>query len=511
MKSLFLSLALSAGILCGVAAERITWAELPEPVKAVVMKEDHGEIRRIERDAEHGQALYKIEYDFRTRNKVLSAREDGTIVHETQVAWPKVPRDVQRAILDQGEGNPRAITFENRNGMPLYHVEFQASDHPLTLSQTGQVVSRGEPRGLRIPTSQVISRPAPRIPSQFPTQPKPAAPQPQIETQQEAGFAMPLVNARPVSFSDLPPAVQRTIQTQTGGAKIRSLQEGTLQGRTVYQVSFRDQEGEHTALRVSQNGAFLDQVAGADLESQPDQPQWDAQAWGGFALPLSEGRKVSWNELPGQVQKTVRSYSGDARIESINKGKLLGMTAYQAAFKPDGVHHELRVAEDGSFLEQSADGRVVAQSPLFRNRMAFLRKVPGPAQGVIQEQAGRSMIRAVQDQLHEGEQVYRVALEDKGRQTEFLVARDGRIVQGAIREAAGAEPGEMTRKITFDQLPQPVQQTVRTQVDVNRIEDIDERRRGGETRYEVGFKREDGTHVELLIEPTGRVLRIDEH
>jgi uncharacterized membrane protein YkoI len=506
MKSLVLSLVLSAGIACGVAADRITWVELPDPVKQAVMKEDHGEIRRLERDVQNGQTLYNVEYDFRTRNKVATFRQDGTLVRETQVVWSSVPRPVQRAILDQGQGNPREITLEARYGQPVYHVQFPGAEEPFLFSPSGHLVGRGEPGGLRIPTSAVISRPAPGIPSRIPSQKAPPhKPMPQVG--QQPGLTATLQNARHITFAELPPEAQRSVQTQTVGAKIENIQAGTLHGRPVYQVTFRDREGESNVLRVGEDGSFLQRLAAAELQDQTD---WDPRAWGGFTLPLSEGRHVTWEQVPPAAQKAIRSFAGDARIENINRGTLLGMTAYQAAFKPDGVHHELRVAEDGSFLEQSSDGQVIAQSPLLRNRMAFLRNLPRPAQEAIQEQAGTSMIRAVQDQIHDGERVYRVAIEEQGRQAEFLVARDGRVVQGAIREAAGAQPGDMTRKVTFEQLPPAVQQTVRTQVDVNRIEDIDERRRGGQTTYEVGYKRHDGTHVEMLLDQSGRVLRIDE-
>jgi uncharacterized membrane protein YkoI len=378
---------------------------------------------------------------------------------------------------------------------------------------------------------------------------------------QQPGFqgdqARPLQRAVPVELERVPFAVRNTILSQIHPAQIEDVVRGFAEGLPVYQVSFRDRDGELHGFRVDEDGRFITRLSGHELRQaeglrpegfrqvpraegfRPDpaaerfrtdpraegfrpDPRFhggpEARQWGGFALPLSEGQHVELRQVPQPVQERIREHARGARIENINRGELLGLTAYQAAFKVNGAHHELRLAEDGYFLEESADGQVIRQSPLVQNRLAFLRDLPRPVQRSIQEQAGGALIRNIEQDRRDGQLVYHVALDLRGRPAQTVVAQDGQVLQqsglvravGAPPPAVGAPPqfGQdhpITRKVTFEQLPPAVQQTVRSQVNVDDIEDIDERTEHGRTTYEVGFKR-NGQHVELLVNSDGRVL-----
>jgi hypothetical protein len=358
------------------------------------------------------------------------------------------------------------------------------------------------------------------------------------EVREQAGA--PLPRAMRVEFDQLPWGVRNTIMTQFDRNQIEEIMQGIVQGQRVYQVHYRDRQGQLNGLRLDEQGNFLARITPEELWRQGSPglgrgageqvmrpggfrpvPRGDgggeARLWGGFALPLSDGTHVEWHQVPRGAQERIREISGGARIENITRGEWLGLTAYQAAFKQEGQHHEVRVAEDGYFLEESVEGQVRRQAPLVENRLAHLRGLPRPVQRAIQEEAGGAMIRNLEGQRWQGRLVYEAVLDLRGQAAQVVVSEDGQVLRGSgFHPAAGgpAEPqpgwgqgGPVTRKVTFEQLPLMVQQTVRTQVNLEEIEDIDERREAGRTRYEVGFKRQ-GQHLEMQVDADGRILSI---
>lgn len=60
-------------------------------------------------------------------------------------------------------------------------------------------------------------------------------------------------------------------------------------------------------------------------------------------------------------------------------------------------------------------------------------------------------------------------------------------------------------KVPLEQLPQKLQDQIRTHTGGNRIEDIDRQTKNGQTTYEVAFKR-DGEHTELRFNEQGQLV-----
>src|SRR5439155_13317467 len=106
--------------------------------------------------------------------------------------------------------------------------------------------------------------------------------------------------------------------------------------------------GQHTELTVAEDGTVI-RGEPTIARATPASPE--------AAAPLRDARKVTFNELPSAVQNSIRGQAGPAAIEDIDKGTLNGRVVYEAAFKKDGRHTELRVAEDGSLV-----GTVAAQT-----------------------------------------------------------------------------------------------------------------------------------------------------
>jgi len=68
--------------------------------------------------------------------------------------------------------------------------------------------------------------------------------------------AAPLSNSTTVGFNQLPLAVQTTINGQSNGMPIDRVTQGTVNGQTVYEVSY-NQNGQWVNLRVGEDGSVL--------------------------------------------------------------------------------------------------------------------------------------------------------------------------------------------------------------------------------------------------------------
>ena len=80
---------------------------------------------------------------------------------------------------------------------------------------------------------------------------------PASPTAQTSTFAtQPLLNAAPVSFGQLPAAVQNSFQSEASGAAIRNVLTGQWNGQTIYQADIK-KNGQFMQMRVDPSGAIL--------------------------------------------------------------------------------------------------------------------------------------------------------------------------------------------------------------------------------------------------------------
>jgi uncharacterized membrane protein YkoI len=66
----------------------------------------------------------------------------------------------------------------------------------------------------------------------------------------------PLLHAKKLSFKQLPTAVQNTIKAQAGQGLVETLQQGQINGQTVYEAAL-NQNGQLVQLRVDPAGSIL--------------------------------------------------------------------------------------------------------------------------------------------------------------------------------------------------------------------------------------------------------------
>src|SRR5215470_16019979 len=116
------------------------------------------------------------------------------------------------------------------------------------------------------------------------------------------GFAIPLFSQeRKIEMKDLPPAVQKTVATESARAEIRGFSEEKENGKSYYE------------LQLTVNGLTKDVLMDTN----------------GNVVEVEE--EVAFNALPSNVQAGLRAKAGSAKIlkvESLTKGGKL--VAYEA-------------------------------------------------------------------------------------------------------------------------------------------------------------------------------------
>ena len=135
-------------------------------------------------------------------------------------------------------------------------------------------------------------------------------------------------------------------------------------------------------------------------------------------------------------------------------------------------------------------------------------EVPETIRQIVLREIGEVPIRDVDREKEDGETVYDVEAKDNKIDIELEIAADG-----TLREK------DVTEEITFSELPVPVQDTVRQQVGILKINDVERQTRLGmsivghslqtETTYYDVEAEEFGAEIDLKIAPDGRLLDID--
>lgn len=314
------------------------------------------------------------------------------------------------------------------------------------------------------------------------------------------GLALPGSSlADKVKFDELPDPVKKAVRAHVGSSNIEDIDRETRGGRRIYEVAFK-KDGQHTELQFSEDGTVLNAPAAQVISKSPDILPPNE--------PLAGAVKVTIDQVPAAVRASIRAQAGDAEIEDIDKGTLNGKTVYQAAFKKAGQHTELRLSEDGTLLNANA----APNAGLSRNDLLQYQfnELPRSVQDTVRAHIGNSRLIDIDRESWNGKPVYEVEFLRNGRQEQLLVAHDGTLVQepnDQIISRAPASPRPESRKLTMNQLPIDVQNTIRAHAGRSQIEDIDMRTDGGENVYQAAYKR-NGVHTELLVAQDGTVLSV---
>ena len=123
-----------------------------------------------------------------------------------------------------------------------------------------------------------------------------------------------------LQMTDLPPAVQKTVQDQLKGAEVKGIAKETEQGKVQYEVE-TILNGKHRDFNIDAKGALLVVEEETALDTIP------------AAAKAAIEKKVAGGKL--------------GMVETVNKGD--GITFYEAAYTSKaGKKHEVLVKPDGT-------------------------------------------------------------------------------------------------------------------------------------------------------------------
>ena len=141
-------------------------------------------------------------------------------------------------------------------------------------------------------------------------------------------------------FNELPPAVQKTVRAHAPNAEIASVNKKEMDGQTVYEIHFQT-EGKNPQILVAYDGRMLqsDTTKGA-----PGTLERVLTGRGAVGTQLSA--------LPKPVQETIQKRAPDAPIADISRSEENGRVIYKVEFKDHAANPTLKVADDGTLVEQ---------------------------------------------------------------------------------------------------------------------------------------------------------------
>ena len=327
-------------------------------------------------------------------------------------------------------------------------------------------------------------------------------------------------SADKIRLEQAPRPVQQSILNLVGSAPVEDIDMQMRDGQTTYQVGFK-KNGTHTEALFGPDGKLVNKDGSAILDS----------------------RKMAFKDLPQPIQQLVRSRTGRALIEDVDRTIKDGVPQYEVSFKQNGIQQELLVSHDGRILRDiqntgAGGSPVTAGAPnalvnthpapvaLSGAKKIDLTAAPKAVQATVAARASGVRLDDLEMGVFNGRPVYQAAFKDKGKHIELQVADDGRIIHDprlSSTEAAGTAPVGVrgassagtkfvqpvalsgARKIKLNDAPLPIQNSIREQIGAGLVEDLEMGLWQGKSVYEAGFKW-NGQHAELQLDENGKVL-----
>ena len=141
-----------------------------------------------------------------------------------------------------------------------------------------------------------------------------------------------------LKFNELPPAVQKTARAQAPNDEIADVTKTTLNGVDAYEIEFREQ-GSNPKVIVAADGRLLN--------SEFSKPAGTLEK----LLTPTGATGTPFSALPLPVQKAIQAQSHNAQIASISRHEDNGRTIYEVEFQDQGKNPTMKVAEDGTMVQ----------------------------------------------------------------------------------------------------------------------------------------------------------------
>jgi hypothetical protein len=269
-----------------------------------------------------------------------------------------------------------------------------------------------------------------------------------------------------VQLQDLPASVQTKIRNQIGAsAEINDIDREVRNGKTTYQVGFKNNGGPQNEISFNQNGDLRRTGSSAAVSSTAVSDDTSAD------LSTMAGQKISRSELPVPVRRVVDSRLQGMEINTIERIAKDGQTRYGIGYKQAGgvgAQQELLLSDNGTILHSSAGltspssvasssstigsstvgSSSIGSSPTtsqtsVSSRVITYNDVPESVRTIVDANVKNAAVRHVERQLRNGEVDYQIdLLTSNGQYQEMLISEDGRILQNQVMQSTGVgSPG----------------------------------------------------------------------
>jgi len=184
-----------------------------------------------------------------------------------------------------------------------------------------------------------------------------------------------------VAFAETPPAVQKALQAQLGADKLDSIEKTFDANEISYEVDITTKDGRESQFTLSDSGVLL------EIE-------------------------IALSEAPPLVQKTIATQMAGGTLTTLTKN-IDARVTYDAEFTTDGRSGSVSVADNGALLSVSI---TLAET--------------GPAQATILEKVGNGKILSVKKSFEKREKVFPFKVESvkDGKPFNFSVGPKGRFL-----------------------------------------------------------------------------------
>ena len=138
-----------------------------------------------------------------------------------------------------------------------------------------------------------------------------------------------------------------------------------------------------------------------------------------------------------------------------------------------------------------------------------LEDLPPAVQKTVREKAGANKISDIDRETRTGRTVWEIEIEQAGRNSEFHVADDGKLIPEAAA-SVGAPGGAQSGRSVFDmgtkweELPPAVQQRAMQFGGKDKVIDIDRETENNKVEFEIEFRRE-GKNLEVEFAEDGSI------
>jgi uncharacterized membrane protein YkoI len=139
-------------------------------------------------------------------------------------------------------------------------------------------------------------------------------------------------------FNELPPAVQKTVRAQAPNGEIANVSSKTDNGMQIYEIEFRE-PGTNPKILVAADGKLVS----TDMAKPAGAVERLLTPTGAVGTKLSA--------LPEKAQKTIQEKAPNAEIADISRHESNGRVIYEVEFKDKGKNPTMRVAEDGTLVQ----------------------------------------------------------------------------------------------------------------------------------------------------------------